>query len=151
MGNGTVSAAEALSAVVVETLEKQAFLEPCPAPAGRELAEGEEHLWSRVELEDPPGGEILLVMPAALVRAIAGLACGGSDAPGEEELLGDTVGELLNTMAGGFMERMVPGNRAFTIGFPVSGRGIPPSPPGESLTFLAEGRPFLLRFRLAGG
>ena len=98
-------------------------------------------------MKELPPHLLVTDLPRTLLRAISGVACDEAQGPDQEGLLADTVGEVLNTMAGSFMERSLPGSCSFGTVFPRTGRGLPEAVPDRGPFFLAEGAAFVLHLR----
>ncbi len=133
---------QAMTAAVTETLENMAFME-IQGDTG-ELTPIDDPVWVTLLVHEPAPGEFRLVLPKALLAAMAGNVYGPTAQLGEQQLR-DLLAELLNTMAGRFLGRILPGE-AFRLGIPQAGKGAPPpaDPHACHWRFLAEELPLSL-------
>ncbi len=100
------------------TLENMAFME-----VGKDIEEAqtypaEEMIVSRLLIHDPIQGELYLVMPKLLLRKIASSVY---IMPAEEiadQMLLDMLCELINTIAGLFLNAYLPGDQTYSLGLP---------------------------------
>ena len=99
---------------VSATLEEMFFLE---------VAEP-DFRWARVRVEEPFIGAVTLAFPLPLVRDVAsGLIPGVDDIP--EQMLADTLAEMVNTVAGRLMNSVVAKDTTFQLSVPETGIGWP--------------------------
>lgn len=140
------TARDILNSAVADLLEGFAFLEAVPSPSGSVLNRDIRHMWSRIGIGEPFSGEIVLVMPVELVAQIAQNVfekipeadSGENDHKAIPELYADTLAELINTLAGQFLDKIVPESRSFSISLPESGSGITEPSPAEAFFFTAD-------------
>ncbi|OEU73536.1 MAG: hypothetical protein BA874_05700 [Desulfuromonadales bacterium C00003068] len=100
------------------TLENMAFME-----VGKEVEEAvsypkEEMVVSRLLIHDPIQGELYLLMPKPLLRKIASSVY---IMPAEEitdKMLLDMLCELINTVAGLFLNAYLPEDQTYSLGLP---------------------------------
>lgn len=137
---------ERISLAVSKTIENFAFEEAVIDSEIMDLPTNfSEMLLGIIKIEDPPLGEMGLIVPknlmAKFTEAIHGI-------PAEElttALLFDNLAELLNTLAGRLVASMVPGDRTFMLGLPSTNvaTSAPFSSPQKMLKFLV-GEEFLI-------
>jgi CheY-specific phosphatase CheX len=117
----------AIYGAIANTLENMAFLE-----VGRDLEDAtrypaEETVCCRLLIHDPLQGEIYLVMPIPLMRKIASTVYIMPEEELSERMLLDMLGELVNTVAGLFMNAYLPKNQTYALGLPETGVDRPES------------------------
>ena len=84
----------------------------------------EDHkLWAVLPVIEPYSGELVLVVPLACAKILAAEAFGEIDAERSLEELQDLVGEILNTLAGRFLDELTPSGETFQLGVPTKGQG----------------------------
>ena len=119
---------DTVAEAVSETLEALAFMEATPAGDETDVSDESKLLWSKLDLNSPLNGVMAVSMPEQLLKQIVDTVYGVPDsAPeGEEAMLkdtrlSDTLGEIVNTLAGNVLKRVVPSEQAFTISLPETG------------------------------
>ena len=125
MQRATGPLAKAIQGAVSETFENMAFIEAFrnDAGAGLGLEDATTH-WARLEVETPVKGNVLVYCTARLVDQIGTAVFGGlPDDLQIKPVMMDVISEVLNTIAGRLMMRMVPGETTFTLGVPQAGMG----------------------------
>jgi hypothetical protein len=129
----------ALGDSLSETIEQVAFEEVIPDP-DLPPSDGPENFapeiaWAMIEIIDPLPGTLALILPAELHCHLTSSVY--SIPPGEltETMLLDDVAELINTIAGRLMARLLSPMDPFRLGLPRSGRGNPPWPAGQESNF----------------
>jgi len=107
-----------------------------PAPPAR--------LWFCLPLSAPLRGLVAVELPGVYAAQIAGALYGPEEQSPQREAVRDTMGELLNTLAGRFMQELLGPDQNFELGFPRAGEGemLSPDAPAVKLTFSAAGYPF---------
>lgn len=107
---------KAIVLAVTETLENLAFMEAFPVQ--EELAPGELEMTAALLLYEPHQGEIRIIFPRRLLVTIAETLGGLADASVSDGPLKDVLAEILNTIAGRFLEELLPKDQTFRIGLP---------------------------------
>lgn len=134
-----LDAGEALAEAMSETFEGMAFLELQKDFTGDRTCRGSSScVWSKVEILQPHPGFVLLCAPKDLVSEIWGALYGGLDDTVTEQKLMDTLGELVNTVAGKALGSIVPVETTYTLGVPKSGVGDPAEQQGTAYGFLTD-------------
>ena len=145
---------EALVCAVAETFEGMLFMEVLPADVPEP---GRDALWARVPVLEPVAGGVTLLCPPGLARALADaltMGCPGGDlapeiacrvALGAERLHLDALAELVNTLAGRLLGRIVPERQAFRLGLPETGTGHSSGGVFETFGFLVGDSAFHVR------
>ncbi len=100
------------------TLENMAFM-----VVGKDVEEAvrypaEETVVSRLLIHDPMPGELYLAMPKALLSKIATSVYIMPTEELSEQMLLDMLGELINTVAGLFLNAYLPEDQCYKLGLP---------------------------------
>lgn len=123
---------QAMHKAVSETVENMAFLEVLPSEEPPPVEEG-EMLRASLLMHDPVQGEFLLVMPRNLLLGISEALFGLPVEELTEQLTTDAMLELLNTVAGQFLNDVIPG-QVYRLGLPeVEAAGDVPLSKGDSI------------------
>jgi CheY-specific phosphatase CheX len=107
----------ALTNAVSETMENMAFeqvdsLQPdAPRQENR-------NLWAVLPIIKPISGEISIQLSADYARVLTESLFEGSDGIPTAEMVRDALAEILNTIAGRFMSRLIPTKEEFELGLP---------------------------------
>lgn len=109
--------AAAMHMAVAETLENMAFMEVVPTVKAINLDE-DEMLMTSLLMHDPVQGEFRMVMPRGLLLRITEALFSLPVEEMTEQLATDTLLELLNTIAGQFLNAIFPG-QVYKLGLPV--------------------------------
>jgi hypothetical protein len=80
-------------------------------------------LWARLPVHEPYKGFLALEVPAEYGRLIAEEVYGEVQTEISEALILDALAEISNTIAGRFLDELVPSDRAFVLGLPETGKG----------------------------
>lgn len=107
-----------ISNALATTLENMAFLEVSQEVGEAVTYPEEEMLVSRLLIHDPLQGELYLLMPKPLLRKIASSVY---IMPAEEisdQMLLDMLCELINTVAGLFLNAYLPEDQTYSLGLP---------------------------------
>ncbi|MBF0500331.1 MAG: response regulator [Candidatus Riflebacteria bacterium] len=90
--------------------------------------------WARLAIIEPQFGELIIWVPATFIGRIVSSIHGMPPEEASEQLLTDTLAELLNTLAGRLMAQRV--NAQFNLGLPLVGCGpIPEEATSASFCF----------------
>ncbi len=103
---------------IATTLENMAFME-----VSKEIEEAvrhpaEETVVSRLLIYDPLPGELYLSIPRTLLGRITESVYGMPAEELSEKILLDMLGELINTVAGLFLNAYLPGDQIYKLGLP---------------------------------
>lgn len=130
---------EVMARAVADTFEGMVFMETlavtqdCPASAST-------NHWTWLDVLDPFQARVFLELPEDLLRQVVAELYGLEGEDCTPDVLGDTLAELLNTLAGRVMALAVPEDTTFQLGLPTRGTGKPPlSGPGNTHLFTSSG------------
>jgi len=107
--------------VVSEVLENMAFMEILLSNESINPTDIQDLTWSSLPVNDPVLGEFKLLMPRSLNLKISGAVFGLPEKKLTDQLLEDTLAEILNTIVGRFFNKVLPGEQAFRLGLPEAG------------------------------
>ncbi|MFQ5675748.1 MAG: chemotaxis protein CheX, partial [bacterium] len=79
---------------------------------------------------------LLIEVPIECCRLLAGEAYGDLEIEPSIEQMQDLVGEIINTVAGRFLDELVPSGKMFQLGLPEKGQGEPPHHSDEITSIL---------------
>ncbi|MBU0753958.1 MAG: chemotaxis protein CheX [Planctomycetes bacterium] len=128
---------EAVMRAAGETMENMVFSEIVPCEKEDFIQNSQDLLWSSIIMKKPIAGDMTICMPMAMLQEIVGDVY---DAPGEEpadqekgeaqsdhreQLIKDTLGEIVNTVIGLMLSYLVPEDQEFEVGLPVTEKGMP--------------------------
>lgn len=113
----------ALSEAAMDTLENMAFMEVEPVNGEIFIARDNDYQWSELLVHGPFQGELRIIMPRSLIRALSETMYGSIGKENEKEILDDAMGEILNTIAGRFMNKLLSKYETFQLGLPEAGKG----------------------------
>lgn len=129
---------------LAEVLENMAFMdaEPAETPYGRPSRE----CWTTLLLHDPVQGEFRMQMSQQMLMNISESIYGLLGEKMTAQVLEDTLAEMINTVAGHFLNKVLPEEQIYQLGLPELGRGEPPAKGGDDLVcdFIIEGEPLRL-------
>ncbi|OHB25685.1 MAG: hypothetical protein A2X84_03385 [Desulfuromonadaceae bacterium GWC2_58_13] len=123
---------QAMRHSVVDTLEKMVFMEITPVEVrATPLAAAD---WKTVSLliHDPVQGEVRLSMPRSLISKITETMYNLSAEEITEQMLDDNLAEIINIIAGRFMNEILDDGQAFRLGLPELEPADPIDPSMES-------------------
>lgn len=103
-----------LAEAVQATLEEMFFLEVMEP----------EFLWARVRVSEPFNGSVTLAFPRPLAEDVASGLMPGEETI-SEQMLQDTLAEMVNTVAGRLMSQVVDEDTTFRLEVPQTGSGWP--------------------------
>ncbi len=113
MNTTRLDATAAVLAAVSNTIENMVF---SPTEESRMI-------WARLAALSPLKGEFIMFLPEPLARDLAAGLSGGEAAELPERAVLDCVAELLNIIAGQFLESVLSADVEFSLGLPTSGAG----------------------------
>ncbi len=139
----TAAIAQALETMAFEQVQLVAEKEVIPAAAGDEI-------WVSIPLLKPYQGELIMETSQQCARELAQALYSAEVNELSPEIISDTLGEMLNTIAGIFLQELLGDGQDFEIGFPQIGRH--PHPQREDLrtSLLFELSGHILRAAVAG-
>ncbi len=107
-----------MTLAVVETLENLAFLEVYPAKEDSPELQETDALTASLLIHDPLQGELRLLMPQALASGICETVYNMSAEDLSAQMVNDTFAEIINIIAGRFMNEVLPGEQVYRLGLP---------------------------------
>ena len=129
-----VDLTRALEDAVGRTLEGMLFMEALPAYEEK-VDKTADLFWATLKVKAPMEGHLTFVVPRSLLTTIvdgfygeAGTEAAfleGSSIQATDQIMLDTLAELLNTVAGRTLNLIVPANNVFELGLPFTGKGYP--------------------------
>ena len=108
-----------VTTAVVESLENMVFMEVLAATEEIRQSVAEEILSVKQQVLAPVQGEFSLLMPRSLVGMIADTIFTMAMEEISEQQLEDVATELLNTIAGKFLNDFLPTDETYKLGLPV--------------------------------
>ncbi|MFC1591731.1 chemotaxis protein CheX [Thermodesulfobacteriota bacterium] len=144
MSSGREGLAEMIEASVTGTIENMAFVEVLAAqPAAEESAPGEQLMAAQL-IHEPYQGEVWLCMSLPLVQELTENVYALSAEEITDAMLEDVVAELLNTITGEVVKKVLPDDCSFKLGLPEMGEDsfLSTGPPTVLCAFEVDGRPF---------
>ena len=135
-----------LTQAVSETIENMAFMIVSTETKNPETIQGDEYLKTSLLILEPYPGELGLIMSKKLLSKIAVSLYSLSEKEITENILIDVISELLNTITGSLMRRILPDNFEYKLGLPESGDQIliETSSELEQFTFFIDDQPFTI-------
>lgn len=82
-----------------------------------------EKLWAELPLVEPWFGEIAIEVGGECAVVLKESLFGATDESSPNEIVHDALAEILNTIAGCFMNELIPPDQEYQIGFPKTGQG----------------------------
>ena len=133
-----------LTQAVSETIENMAFMMVTNEAENPETMQSDECLKTSLLILEPYPGELGLIMSKKLLSKIAVSVYSLSEEEITENILIDVISELLNTITGSLIRRILPDNSEYKLGLPESGDQIllETSSEQEQFTFFIEDQPF---------
>ncbi|MCD4687978.1 MAG: chemotaxis protein CheX [Desulfuromonadaceae bacterium] len=103
---------------IATTLENMAFMEVSQEVEGAKRYPAEEMAVTRLLVHDPVQGELYLLMPKPLLAKIVSSVYIMPEEELSEQMLLDMLGELINTVAGLFLNAYLPEDQTYSLGLP---------------------------------
>ncbi|OEU61043.1 MAG: hypothetical protein BA870_00205 [Desulfuromonadales bacterium C00003094] len=103
---------------IATTLENMAFLQVCQEVEEARRYPSEEMAVSRLLIHDPIQGELFLLMPKPLLSKIVSSVYIMPEEELSEQMLLDMLCELINTVAGLFLNAHLPEDQTYSLGLP---------------------------------
>lgn len=114
---------QAMKAAVSQTLENMAFTEALEHYDQDYKIPADQLVWTSILIQDPVPGELRLAMPEAVLKTLTGAIFGLEEADISQRQMSDILFELLNTIAGLFMAKLLRDDQTFKLGLPEAGEG----------------------------
>ena len=113
-----------LSSAVSTTMENMTFEEiEFTDTQDRVTIADEELIWSALPIVKPYAGELVVKVSKTYGRVLAEEVAGFIDEDIPEAMVTDVLAEIANTIAGRFMEALIPEDQEFELGLPDTGNG----------------------------
>lgn len=137
---------KAMFEAVRETFETMAFVEVAEQSDEVGITIPTEEIWVSILINNPLQGELRLALPQNLLTTMTADMFSIDSAEVEENQRHDILAEILNTLAGVFMTKLIPDDQTYQLGLPERGEGPIPENEEESLVWnlQIEGSPLLL-------
>lgn len=131
----------AISDAVTESIENMVFMAIDTDLDGASDDVGPDAVVAALKVHEPRSGELRLAMPRRTAAELARALYSISSAELTEDIVRDVVCELLNTISGRVMKRVLPSECTFHLGLPViADTSLPDMPePYVRCSFLADG------------
>jgi hypothetical protein len=135
-----------LTQAVSETIENMAFMMVSTETENPETMQSDECLKTSLLILEPYPGELGLIMSKKLLSKIAVSVYSLGEEEITEDTLIDVISELLNTITGSLIRRILPDNSEYKLGLPESGDQIllETSSEQEQFTFFIDDQPFTI-------
>jgi CheY-specific phosphatase CheX len=117
--------AQAVQAAVVETFENMTFMEALPRPQADQAPALPAPQGMFIPVTEPVKGLFWLFLPEKLLAAIAENVYVMETEEINQQIMQDTLAELLNTIAGKIMQEALPADQLFSLGFPRPAEAMP--------------------------
>lgn len=142
---------QAMKNAVSQTFENMAFMEVIEHYDQEFTLPQDDLAWASLVIKDPVQGEIRMALPASALAQLTATIFALEPSEVDENKSRDILHELLNTIAGLFMTKLLPENQTFDIGLPESGQGELPQADQDTLTWrLLTGDEMPLQIFLTG-
>lgn len=137
---------QAMFSAVSQTLENMAFVEVTEQPIDNPKPLGEGVNWVSMLIHDPFQGEIRLAMTAFLLRELTANMFGLETDEISQSQQEDIIAEILNTLTGLFMTKLLPDDQTYQLGLPEHGTGEFPPVDEDSIAWNLEidGQPLVI-------
>lgn len=131
---------------VSQTLENMAFIEVTELSNEIEPTAIADVTWVSILIHDPLQGEIRMAMPRKLLTEMTANMFGIESSEITEEQEKDIIAEILNTLTGLFMTKLLPEDQTYQLGLPEHGEGPLPEIEEDAIVWhlQTEGSPLLL-------
>lgn len=118
---------QAMKEAISQTLENMVFMEAIEHYDQNYEIPPEEQAWAYLVVQDPVQGEIRLVLPKKLLEKLTSSVFSLEEEEVTQAQMDDILHELLNTIVGLFMTKLLADNQTYKIGLPENGEGeLPP-------------------------
>ncbi len=113
-----------LTAAISETMENMTFEEiEVLVDTKKGSSVYQESMWATLPVLRPLAGRIALEIPTSYGKCLTEALAGDSENEVCCEAIGDVLGEIINTIAGRFISRLLPPTEEFELGLPETGQG----------------------------
>ena len=138
---------QAIVLAVKDTLENMVFMEAFPVTDGSQLPDEPPCLVAHLLIHDPLQGELHLIMPRLLAEKISQTIYGLPEEELTEQIINDTFAEVINVIAGRFMNEFLPKQQLYRLGLPELHPADVKDPelPHKEWLLTADGMKFLVR------
>ncbi|SHJ06778.1 Chemotaxis phosphatase CheX [Malonomonas rubra DSM 5091] len=126
---------QAMKDAVSQTFENMAFTEVIEHFDQDYQIPEDQLAWTSLVVKDPVPGEIFMAVNKDALKELAGSMFLLDEDEITADKMSDILHELLNTVAGLFMTKLLAENQAFQIGLPVTGEGPLPEFDGDSVSW----------------
>ncbi len=142
---------QAMKEAVSQTLENMAFTDVDEHYNQEYQIPTDELSWAYLVIQDPVPGEIRLALSQSMLKNLTRSVFSLESDEITEAQMKDILHELLNTIAGLFMSKLLADNRTYTIGFPEQGEGeLPVAGPDTLIWKLMTNEEEPLQVQIAG-
>lgn len=117
---------QAMKDAVSQTLENMAFMEVIEHYDQSYCIPPEDLAWASLVIKDPVQGEIRLALTKSALKDLTGAIFSLEEHEITQNKMDDILHELLNTIVGLFMSKLLADNEQFKIGLPEAGSGALP-------------------------
>ncbi len=117
----SISLDELVDEALVETMEAMAFTDVERVTDGDLGDLAESALWARIEISEPPAGELVLLVGEAFADELEEATMGETGNDPDVRL--EVLGEMLNTLAGSWARLLCPDGAPTALGLPKVGQG----------------------------
>jgi len=124
---------QAMKDAVSQTFENMAFTEVIEHIDQTLIIPEEDLAWCSLVIKDPVQGEIRVATSKSGLRDLTGAIFSLAENEITQSQMDDILHELLNTIAGLFMTKLLAENQQFEIGLPESGEGSLPNIDADTL------------------
>ena len=124
-----------------KTMEKMAYEEVEFTDSDRLSADEDEYMWASLSVVEPFSSDISIALPFEFAEELTGAIYGEDMDELSPQDVNDSIAEILNTVAGGFLSEIIPADQEFTLGLPNTGMGTrPETEPGDiNISFYVNG------------
>jgi hypothetical protein len=132
----------AIKEAVTECIENMAFMSvDTEIDDPLQVTEGEQEVIALIEVLEPKAGELRLTMPRKTAAELAKALFSITDQELSDTLINDLACELLNTISGRVMKRVLPAECLYHLGLPsMAGQPVVEMPPPfVHCRFVADG------------
>lgn len=127
----------ALSSAIVRTIESMTFEEVEILDDGsRDFTSANEIVWAKLPILKPLTGELVLLMSHNYCRSLINNVYGSTDNESNLNAENDILAEIANTIAGRFIDGLIPSDTEFLLGLPTTGKGNAPESAKKITTIL---------------
>lgn len=106
-----------------QTLENMLFIEVGEHFDQSYEIPAEELVWTSMLINDPVQGELRLAMPQTLLKNLTANIFAMDEDEISEEQMNDIINEMLNTIGGLYMTKLLADDQKYQLGLPVLGAG----------------------------